>query len=91
VLHDIENAAVKRLPKLLDALGEQGVEIVQSFPEEVVLIREGQRRPARVGFVAVRKAGQANVIWEGTGIRKGSFDDNCNGPQLLRQPGRPVS
>jgi peptidoglycan/xylan/chitin deacetylase (PgdA/CDA1 family) len=54
VLHDIENAAVKRLPELLDALEEQGVEIVQSFPEEVVLIREGEPASLKSNHVAGR-------------------------------------
>jgi peptidoglycan/xylan/chitin deacetylase (PgdA/CDA1 family) len=54
VLHDIENAAVKRLPELLDALEAQGVEIVQSFPEEVVLIREGEPASLKSNHVAAR-------------------------------------
>ncbi|MFL9912832.1 polysaccharide deacetylase family protein [Paraburkholderia fungorum] len=54
VLHDIENAAVTRLPELLDALEEQGVEIVQSFPEEVVLIREGEPASLKSNHVAGR-------------------------------------
>jgi peptidoglycan-N-acetylglucosamine deacetylase len=54
VLHDIENAAVKRLPELLDALEEQGVEIVQSFPEHVVLIRDGEPVSLKPSHVAGR-------------------------------------
>jgi peptidoglycan-N-acetylglucosamine deacetylase len=54
VLHDIENAAVKRLPELLNALEEQGVEIVQSFPAEVVLIREGEPASLKSSHVAGR-------------------------------------
>lgn len=41
VLHDVENAAAQRLPDLLESLERQQVEIVQSFPEEVILIRDG--------------------------------------------------
>src|SRR5579863_1093917 len=36
VLHNIESAALARLPELLDRLGPAGVEIVQDFPDDVV-------------------------------------------------------
>lgn len=42
VLHDVENAAAERLPELLDRLEREQVQIVQSFPEEVILIRDGK-------------------------------------------------
>jgi peptidoglycan/xylan/chitin deacetylase (PgdA/CDA1 family) len=54
VLHDIENAVLKRLPELLDALEQLGVEIVQPFPEEVVLIREGKPVSLQPSHVAGR-------------------------------------
>jgi hypothetical protein len=54
VLHDFENAALQRLPELLDALAEQGIEIVQSFPEEVVLIRDGEPVSLKPSHVAGR-------------------------------------
>jgi peptidoglycan/xylan/chitin deacetylase (PgdA/CDA1 family) len=54
VLHDIENAALKRLPELLDALEQRGVEIVQYFPEEVVLIRDGKPVSLKPSHVAGR-------------------------------------
>jgi hypothetical protein len=52
VLHDIENASLKRLPELLVGLEEHGIEIVQSFPEEVVLIRDGKPVSLQPGHVA---------------------------------------
>jgi peptidoglycan/xylan/chitin deacetylase (PgdA/CDA1 family) len=42
VLHDIENAAVPRLPELLDRLEEMGVEFRQDFPEDVMVMRRGE-------------------------------------------------
>jgi peptidoglycan-N-acetylglucosamine deacetylase len=54
VLHDIENASLKRLPELLVGLEEQGIEIVQSFPQEVVLIRDGDPVSLQPGHVARR-------------------------------------
>jgi peptidoglycan/xylan/chitin deacetylase (PgdA/CDA1 family) len=54
VLHDIENAAAERLPELLDALERCGIEIVQSFPEDVVLIREGEPVSLKPDHVAGR-------------------------------------
>jgi hypothetical protein len=54
VLHDIENASVKRLPELLDGLEKLGVDIVQSFPEEVVLICDGEPMSLKPGHVARR-------------------------------------
>jgi hypothetical protein len=52
VLHDIENASLKRLPELLVGLDELGIEIVQQFPEEVVLIRDGKPVSLQPGHVA---------------------------------------
>ncbi len=54
VLHDIENASLKRLPELLDRLENDGVELVQSFPEEVVLIRDGELTSLKPSHVAGR-------------------------------------
>jgi hypothetical protein len=52
VLHDIENASLKRLPELLVGLDELGIEIVQHFPEEVVLIRDEKTVSLQPGHVA---------------------------------------
>jgi peptidoglycan/xylan/chitin deacetylase (PgdA/CDA1 family) len=54
VLHDIESAALNRLPELLDALEKLGVQIVQSFPEEVVLISDGKPLSLKPSHVARR-------------------------------------
>jgi peptidoglycan/xylan/chitin deacetylase (PgdA/CDA1 family) len=54
VLHDIESAALTRLPELLDALEKHDIEIVQSFPEEVVLIRDGEPASLKPSHVAGR-------------------------------------
>ncbi|MFL9989255.1 polysaccharide deacetylase family protein [Paraburkholderia sediminicola] len=54
VLHDIENAVLTRLPELLDALEKHDIEIVQSFPEEVVLIRDGEPTSLKPSHVAGR-------------------------------------
>jgi len=54
VLHDIENASLNRLPELLDRLENEGVELVQSFPEEVVLIRDGELTSLKPSHVAGR-------------------------------------
>ena len=42
VLHDVENAALPRLPEFLDRLETLGVEFRQDFPEDVVVIRKGE-------------------------------------------------
>jgi hypothetical protein len=47
-------SSVKRLPRLLDGLEKQGVDIVQSFAEEVVLIRYGQPVSLKPSHVARR-------------------------------------
>ncbi|CAB3807722.1 polysaccharide deacetylase family protein [Pararobbsia alpina] len=54
VLHDIEDASLERLTELLDGLAKQGIEIVQSFPEEVVLIRDGEPVSLKPSHVAGR-------------------------------------
>jgi peptidoglycan-N-acetylglucosamine deacetylase len=54
VLHDIENAALARLPELLDRLAQQQVEIVQRFPEDVVLARDGHTVSLLPDYVAGR-------------------------------------
>jgi peptidoglycan/xylan/chitin deacetylase (PgdA/CDA1 family) len=41
-LHDVENAALPRLPELLDRLDALGVEFRQDFPEDVVMTRRGE-------------------------------------------------
>jgi peptidoglycan/xylan/chitin deacetylase (PgdA/CDA1 family) len=56
VLHDIENAAVHRLPELLDRMAEAKVRIVQEFPDEVVLTRAGVPVSLRPEYVAGRSA-----------------------------------
>jgi peptidoglycan-N-acetylglucosamine deacetylase len=42
VLHDVENAALPRLPEFLDGLENLGVEFRQDFPEDVVITRRGE-------------------------------------------------
>ncbi len=42
VLHDVENAALQRLPEFLDGLETLGVEFRQDFPEDVVITRRGE-------------------------------------------------
>ena len=41
VLHDIPGGALPRLPELLDALADAGVEVVQDLPDACVPIRRG--------------------------------------------------
>ena len=41
VLHDVENAALPRLPEFLDRLNSLGVEFRQEFPEDVLATRRG--------------------------------------------------
>ncbi len=42
VLHDVEHAALPRLPEFLDRLETLGVEFRQDFPEDVVITRRGE-------------------------------------------------
>ncbi len=42
VLHDVENAALPRLPEFLDRLGSLGIEFRQDFPDDVVITRRGE-------------------------------------------------
>jgi peptidoglycan/xylan/chitin deacetylase (PgdA/CDA1 family) len=42
VLHDVENAALPRLPEFLDRLDSLGIEIRQDFPDDVVITRRGE-------------------------------------------------
>jgi peptidoglycan/xylan/chitin deacetylase (PgdA/CDA1 family) len=51
-LHDIENAALPRLPEFLDRLEEMGVEFRQDFPDDVVVTRRGQLLLADISAVA---------------------------------------
>jgi peptidoglycan/xylan/chitin deacetylase (PgdA/CDA1 family) len=41
-LHDVENAALPRLPEFLDRLDSVGVEFRQDFPDDVVITRRGK-------------------------------------------------
>jgi peptidoglycan/xylan/chitin deacetylase (PgdA/CDA1 family) len=41
VLHDIANGCLAHLPELLARLGDQGVRFEQTFPDSVVLTRDG--------------------------------------------------
>jgi peptidoglycan-N-acetylglucosamine deacetylase len=41
VLHDVENAALPRLPEFLDRLDSLGIEFRQDFPDDVVITRRG--------------------------------------------------
>ena len=47
VIHDIENAALSRLPELLDKLNAQGIEFRQEFPDDVVISRCGKIETSR--------------------------------------------
>jgi hypothetical protein len=42
VLHDIQNAALPRLPEFLDRLEDMDVEFRQDFPDDVVITRKGE-------------------------------------------------
>ena len=42
VLHDVENAALPRLPEFLDRLDSLGIEFRQDFPDDVVITRRGE-------------------------------------------------
>lgn len=41
-IHDVENAALPRLPEFLDRLNSLGVEFRQDFPDDVVVTRRGE-------------------------------------------------
>jgi peptidoglycan/xylan/chitin deacetylase (PgdA/CDA1 family) len=42
VLHDVEKAALPRLPEFLDRLGLLGIEFRQDYPDDVVITRRGE-------------------------------------------------
>jgi peptidoglycan-N-acetylglucosamine deacetylase len=42
VLHDVENAALPRLPEFLDRLDSLGIEFRQDFPDDVVITKRGE-------------------------------------------------
>ncbi len=42
VLHDVENAALPRLPEFLDRLDSLGIEYRQDFPEDIIVLRRGE-------------------------------------------------
>jgi peptidoglycan/xylan/chitin deacetylase (PgdA/CDA1 family) len=42
VLHDLPTGAMKQLPRFLDLVRAEGVEIVQAFPDDCVPIRRGE-------------------------------------------------
>ena len=42
VIHDVENAALPRLPEFLDRLDSLGIEFRQDFPDDVVITRRGE-------------------------------------------------
>lgn len=42
VLHDLPTGAMKQLPRFLDRVQAEGIEIVQTFPDECVPIRRGE-------------------------------------------------
>jgi peptidoglycan/xylan/chitin deacetylase (PgdA/CDA1 family) len=41
-IHDVENAALPRLPEFLDRMDSLGVEFRQDFPDDVVITRRGE-------------------------------------------------
>jgi peptidoglycan-N-acetylglucosamine deacetylase len=55
VIHDVENAALPRLPEFLDRLDLLGAEFRQDFPEDVVMIRRGQVVSSRFLQIVARK------------------------------------
>jgi peptidoglycan/xylan/chitin deacetylase (PgdA/CDA1 family) len=42
VLHDVENAALPRLPEFLDRLDSLGIEFRQDFPDDVMITKRGE-------------------------------------------------
>jgi peptidoglycan-N-acetylglucosamine deacetylase len=52
VLHDIQNAALARLPEFLNRVEEIGVEFRQDFPEDVVVTRRGELLRPDVSAIA---------------------------------------
>jgi hypothetical protein len=44
VIHDIDTGAMRHLPEFLRRLGEEGVDIVQEFPEACVPMHRGELR-----------------------------------------------
>jgi len=42
VLHDLPTGAMKQLPRFLDRVRAEGVEVVQSFPDDCMPIRRGE-------------------------------------------------
>jgi len=42
VLHDVDNAALPRLPEFLDRLNSLSIEFRQDFPDDVVITRRGE-------------------------------------------------
>jgi len=54
VLHDLATGAMDNLGKYLDAIAERDIEIVQEFPDDCLIIRNGQPNDlqlAEIGFV----------------------------------------
>lgn len=54
VLHDIPEASLARLPELISRLSDAGVELMQEFPEEVILTRDGKLVSFSDTYVAER-------------------------------------
>jgi peptidoglycan-N-acetylglucosamine deacetylase len=50
-IHDVENAALPRLPEFLDRLDSLGVEFRQDFPEDVVIMRHGELVSSRASQI----------------------------------------
>jgi peptidoglycan-N-acetylglucosamine deacetylase len=59
VLHDIADAALARLDELLSRLRADHVDIVQDFPDEVIVTRAGLPVSLRDAYVAGRNAQRA--------------------------------
>ena len=51
VLHDVQNAALPRLPEFLDRLDSLGVAFRQDFPEDVVITRDGEVVSPRISQI----------------------------------------
>lgn len=63
VLHDFALSNVMdTLPRFLDSVAEQGVEITQSFPEDCVVMRRGEARPAIKCYTMPEQASSDTAI-----------------------------
>ncbi len=52
VVHDLPTGAMKQLPRFLDMVRSEGIEIRQDFPPDCVLVRDGKAAPSIGAFVS---------------------------------------